>query len=381
VTSELKFEYQQHKFFSASQPENLNVNVDTNLNNTHHDLFYDNLMGNNSSHSNQNLLNERILPFNTNHNLCQTIAPKSFLQNLKNYEPKQNYIAQDKNIRILPKLPDRVLDAPELSDDFYLSLLDWSQKNVLAIVLGSSLYLWNAETGSNNILTESEENICSINWMNSGDCLAVGLESGAVQLWDTNKNELLRTMNGHSDRVTALSWNEYIISSGSRDSKIFNHDVRIQSHITSTYLGHKYEVCGLKWSPDGTQLASGGGDNKICIWDVNKNSNINALLHEIDHDFNNIPAINEVNDDPEESDLSYNTRSYQNQQTNVNIPSGNNHNSFNMQELRNRINENGLISNNINNQVQTQGYLARHLSSLRTLGMIINFNIFSQSSS
>eukprot|EP00658_Telonema_sp_P-2_P015996 TRINITY_DN16191_c0_g1_i3.p1 TRINITY_DN16191_c0_g1~~TRINITY_DN16191_c0_g1_i3.p1 ORF type:complete len:147 (+),score=50.87 TRINITY_DN16191_c0_g1_i3:51-443(+) len=34
--------------------------------------------------------------------------------------------------------------------------------------------------------------------------------------------------------------------------------------------GHTQEVCGLAWSPDGTQLASGGNDNNLCIWNVSK---------------------------------------------------------------------------------------------------------------
>lgn len=35
--------------------------------------------------------------------------------------------------------------------------------------------------------------------------------------------------------------------------------------------GHRQEVCGLKWSGDGpgtAMLASGGNDNKVCIWDL-----------------------------------------------------------------------------------------------------------------
>lgn len=37
-------------------------------------------------------------------------------------------------------------------------------------------------------------------------------------------------------------------------------------------MGHKQEVCGLKWNNDGgpqaAVLASGGNDNKVCIWDL-----------------------------------------------------------------------------------------------------------------
>ena len=398
----------------------------TNSNNTnqyqHQNFLFDNILYNshNSNPNIPNYLNDRILPFNNNHTLCQSNAPKSFLQNLKNYSPKKVFSSTSKNTRILPKLPERVLDAPEFSDDFYLNLLDWSSKNVLAIVLGSSIYLWNAETGQNTILNESVENVCSINWMNSGTCLAVGLENGAVELWDTNKNECLRTMAGHSDRVTALSWNEYMLSSGSKDSKIFNHDVRIQSHITSTFLGHKYEVCGLKWSPDGIQLASGGGDNKICIWDVNKSSsssNINALLHEIDHDlindndgfnnrninnFNNISNnnINSENNDNviNDNDTNNISRSYPNlntdMQSNVNVNdiqginnlrtgvrqgySNSSTNLINLNSdylqnqnslLRNVYQSSTTVVNNIGSSSLNQSIIARHVNSLRNLGI------------
>lgn len=40
----------------------------------------------------------------------------------------------------------QVLDAPQLQDDFYLNLVDWSSQNVLAVGLGSCVYLWSACT-------------------------------------------------------------------------------------------------------------------------------------------------------------------------------------------------------------------------------------------
>lgn len=74
-------------------------------------------------------------------------------------------------------------------------------------------------------------------------------------------------MKGHTARVGALDWNAHVLSSGSRDSNIFHHDVRIRDHHIGTFKGHDLEVCSLKWSPDGTSLASGSNDNTLCIWD------------------------------------------------------------------------------------------------------------------
>ena len=48
--------------------------------------------------------------------------------------------------RKIARSPFKVLDAPALQDDFYLNLVDWSSHNVLAVGLGSCVYLWSAFT-------------------------------------------------------------------------------------------------------------------------------------------------------------------------------------------------------------------------------------------
>lgn len=49
--------------------------------------------------------------------------------------------------RYIPLTADRILDAPEIQNDYYLNLIDWSHFNVLAVALGGSIYLWNGESG------------------------------------------------------------------------------------------------------------------------------------------------------------------------------------------------------------------------------------------
>ena len=65
-----------------------------------------------------------------------------------------------------------------------------------------------------------------------------------------------------------MSWNDTCLSSGGRDSLIINHDIRMPSPACTFLKSHRSEVCGLSWSLDGTQLASGGNDNMLYIWDV-----------------------------------------------------------------------------------------------------------------
>lgn len=74
-------------------------------------------------------------------------------------------------------------------------------------------------------------------------------------------------MTGHESRVGALAWNGSVLSTGSRDRKILHRDVRVPSQYIHELKGHRQEVCGLKWNTQTDQLASGGNDNKLFIWE------------------------------------------------------------------------------------------------------------------
>lgn len=60
-----------------------------------------------------------------------------------------------KATRKISRIPFKVLDAPELQDDFYLNLVDWSAQNVLAVGLGSCVYLWSACTSQVSFFTQN----------------------------------------------------------------------------------------------------------------------------------------------------------------------------------------------------------------------------------
>eukprot|EP00977_Amphora_coffeiformis_P005949 scaffold1267_cov171-Amphora_coffeaeformis.AAC.25 len=122
-----------------------------------------------------------------------------------------------KVVRKVPSAPIRILDAPDIVDDYYLNLISWSKDNILAVALAQSV----------------------------------------------------RTLVGHTGRVSSLAWNQHTLTSGARDSLVINHDVRQANAIVNRFVGHEQEVCGLKWNEDGTTLASGGNENFLCLWDAN----------------------------------------------------------------------------------------------------------------
>lgn len=176
-------------------------------------------------------------------------------------------------------------------------MLDWGSSNVLAIALGSTVYLWDASDGTTSeLVTVDDENgpVTSVNWAPDGRHIAIGLNNSQVQLWDSTANRQLRTLRGgHRSRVGSLAWNNHILTTGGMDGLIINNDVRVRDHIVETYRGHHQEVCGLKWSASGQQLASGGNDNLLHIWDrsMASSNSVTQWLHRLEEHTSAVKAI------------------------------------------------------------------------------------------
>jgi cell division cycle protein 20 (cofactor of APC complex) len=178
--------------------------------------------------------------------------------------------ASTNKTRKIATTPERVLDAPGMLDDYYLNVLDWSVKNVLAVALAETTYVWRADSGEVAPLAEAPEGafVSSVKFSADGGFLGVGLGTGDVELWDVTAGKRLRNMGGHQAQVATLSWNGHVLTSGCHDGSIWHHDVRVAKHKVQELLGHTGEVCGLSWREDGELLASGGNDNVVNIWDA-----------------------------------------------------------------------------------------------------------------
>jgi cell division cycle 20-like protein 1 (cofactor of APC complex) len=73
----------------------------------------------------------------------------------------------EKKTRKISKKPYKILDAPNLQDDFYLNLLAWSDNNQIAVALDTSLYLWSGCSTEITRLYETNQindYICSVSF-------------------------------------------------------------------------------------------------------------------------------------------------------------------------------------------------------------------------
>jgi len=98
----------------------------------------------------------------------------------------------EEKLRKVNSKPFRILDAPGLSDDFYLNLLDWSNKDMIALGLENNVFLWCCrKMQAYNLLNYPNNDgvqkyVTSLIWNNLGTELAVGNSEGFVEIWDGN---------------------------------------------------------------------------------------------------------------------------------------------------------------------------------------------------
>lgn len=182
------------------------------------------------------------------------------------------------NVSKKPKIPSesyRTLDAPDLVDDFYSNLIDWSSKNIIAVCLKNRLFLYDALTSEVTQLCDTSEDIASVKFSPSGDIIAFGMRNGEIKVWDLEKKVELFSRDNEFGRIGNLAWSSRgILSLATKSGYIINRDQRDYDNVIHKWKNHKYEVCGIQWNSSGDLLASGGNDNIVNIWSVRKNSSM-----------------------------------------------------------------------------------------------------------
>ena len=104
-------------------------------------------------------------------------------------ESRQLLESPRRKLRSVCKTPYRVLDAPELADDFYLNLVDWSSTNVLGVGLGSAVYLWAAHTAAVSKLCDlssTNDTISSVAWAQKVGLTIYRVRSTQFLIHDSN---------------------------------------------------------------------------------------------------------------------------------------------------------------------------------------------------
>lgn len=107
-------------------------------------------------------------PSSRHGNLNLNLNAQSDLYSLSpiKFSSQRMLLSPQKAPRAVSKVPYKVLDAPDLADDFYLNLVDWGSQNILGVGLGSCVYMWNSNSGRVTKLCElADDSVTSVNWI------------------------------------------------------------------------------------------------------------------------------------------------------------------------------------------------------------------------
>uniref|UniRef100_A0AC35TI17 WD_REPEATS_REGION domain-containing protein n=1 Tax=Rhabditophanes sp. KR3021 TaxID=114890 RepID=A0AC35TI17_9BILA len=171
--------------------------------------------------------------------------------------------------------PYRVLDAPNLIDDFYSNVMHWSVNNCVAVGLLHELYIYDAMTAQvvKFCALEAEENVTAVRFSPDGTKLAIGTLLGRFLVYNVHSKKLfLQKQEEEKLRIGNVLWNgNDLITFSNKKGVISNYCLKKKKMIRKWSASeNNSEICGLAWSHCGTYLASGGNDNLLKIWRLNE---------------------------------------------------------------------------------------------------------------
>ena len=102
-----------------------------------------------------------------------------------------------------------------------------------------------------------------------GKRIATTGQDKTAKIWDANTGELLMTLTGHTDEVTAISFSPdgRRVATSSVDQTAIIWDSK-NGQLLSTLAGHNDRVNGIAFDPDGTRLITASSDKTAIIWAV-----------------------------------------------------------------------------------------------------------------
>lgn len=227
-----------------------------------------------------------------------------------NYHLILTCLVTTKRTRDIPALPFKVLDAPNLRNDYYCSLLAYSTTlRCLAVGLGKNVYLWTdrrvaREPGVLDSIKFPDHygHVTTLAFSSASggkSILAIGCADGRLTLWNPKERGprlkcdqpspishiSFRPCPAHraSDRDPNIMIDTEELLIGTECGRVLlyslewpnQHQCELFDWTRSMELrtiidSNDQQICGIAWSAQGEMVAIGGNDNLLFVYDFDK---------------------------------------------------------------------------------------------------------------
>ena len=125
--------------------------------------------------------------------------------------------------------------------------------------------------------------VLALDFNPDGTLLAAGggepSRSGEIKIWEVGKGMLVRSLDAlHSDTVFGVRFSPDGTKLASAAADKFLKVTRVaDGKELRSFEGHTHHVLAVDWKSDGKQLVTGGGDNVIKLWDFETGEQVRTL--------------------------------------------------------------------------------------------------------
>lgn len=159
----------------------------------------------------------------------------------------------------IPKFSVQEFRGPEILNELPTKLIDFNTDSTLCVAVDTELYVF--DRGRSSCIGELGTQIHCVAWC---DGYVVVSANGRTELIDIARQSSVRNLGTREGvRIGALSCHESNIALGDSNGNIHIYDYRARDPYDS-YEG-RGEVCALKWSPEGSSLASSFASGNVSI--------------------------------------------------------------------------------------------------------------------
>lgn len=169
-----------------------------------------------------------------------------------------------------PRHKERVLDAPNVCDDFYRRNLDWGPESLVGVNLGNASYIRNNISGVISQCPAQPVDLCSIKWNPVTAEFASGDENSTLILTDAiAMARIQQCSNVDGTSVLSIGWRTPTeLTVGTDSGGIHHFDTRIRRRVWTFQTSINAKNSAIEWNRDGSLFATGANDNVVRIYDV-----------------------------------------------------------------------------------------------------------------